>query len=320
MDLNNLVYIISQEQDIVTDLVEEWLISYKIPYKRIDDDSFISISMDFNNLDFFNGASVIWHRRGKINLLPINLLYKYPNRTSIYNYIKNESERIIYYIETKLKSKLKQNYIGSYIDEIDNNKLINLDIANDLGLNIPKTLITSEKKQALLFLKKYKKIISKDLKIPVNIDISKNKKYTSTGVKLIDESMLNQLNDQFAPFFLQEFVPKQFEVRTFFFLGKIYSMAIFSQNDIQTQIDFRNYNTDKPNRTIPFLLPKKIEKKIHLFMDKVKMNTGSIDLIVTPKDEYYFLEINPMGQFHWLSQNCNYYIERDIAKHLIDNA
>jgi hypothetical protein len=48
------------------------------------------------------------------------------------------------------------------------------------------------------------------------------------------------------------------------------------------------------------------------------MNTGSIDLILTPNGEYFFLEINPMGQYDWLSKNCNYYIEKDIAEMLIN--
>ena len=44
------------------------------------------------------------------------------------------------------------------------------------------------------------------------------------------------------------------------------------------------------------------------------INTGSIDLIYSLSNEYVFLEVNPQGQFDWLSKNCNYYIEKDIAE------
>jgi hypothetical protein len=54
-------------------------------------------------------------------------------------------------------------------------------------------------------------------------------------------------------------------------------MAIFSQNDKKTKIDFRNYNAIKPNRTVPFKLPIRIEEKIVKFMKLVDMNWGSID-------------------------------------------
>ena len=99
--------------------------------------------------------------------------------------------------------------------------------------------------------------------------------------------------------------------------NNFYPMAIFSQNDETTKIDYRNYNYDKPNRNVPFVLPKLILKKIKKFISKLEINTGSIDLIINKKGDYFFLEINPMGQYDWVSQNCNYYIDKDIAEILI---
>ena len=90
-------------------------------------------------------------------------------------------------------------------------------------------------------------------------------------------------------------------------------MAIFSQNDEQTQLDYRNYNRVKPNRNIPYILPKDIETKLQKLMDKLDLNTGSIDMMVTTEGEYVFLEVNPTGQFGWVSENCNYYLEEKIA-------
>lgn len=62
---------------------------------------------------------------------------------------------------------------------------------------------------------------------------------------------------------------------------------------------------------------KFFEKKIQKFMNKIGLKTGSIDVILTPENEFYFLEINPTGQFGWVSQNCNFYLEKEIAKFLI---
>jgi D-alanine-D-alanine ligase-like ATP-grasp enzyme len=58
------------------------------------------------------------------------------------------------------------------------------------------------------------------------------------------------------------------------------------------------------------MLPKIFEKKLHKLMQLLKINCGSIDILVTPNDEFYFLEVNPIGQFQWLSKNCNYFIEQ----------
>ena len=85
-----------------------------------------------------------------------------------------------------------------------------------------------------------------------------------------------------------------------------------------TKIDFRNYNRKKPNRTPPYDLPNRIEKKIKSCMKALNLNSGSIDMIVTPNDDYIFLEVNPVGMFWQVSFPCNYNIEEQIAKYLLD--
>jgi glutathione synthase/RimK-type ligase-like ATP-grasp enzyme len=97
-------------------------------------------------------------------------------------------------------------------------------------------------------------------------------------------------------------------------------MAILSQADEQTKIDFRRYNEKKPNRFVPFKLPAEIDQKIRLLFKKIGLNTGSVDMIVDQQDNYYFLEINPVGQFGMVSQPCNYFLEKQVALHLIQYA
>jgi glutathione synthase/RimK-type ligase-like ATP-grasp enzyme len=52
-------------------------------------------------------------------------------------------------------------------------------------------------------------------------------------------------------------------------------------------------------------------------MSILKLNTGSVDLIFSEEDnKYYFLEVNPMGQFGMVSKPCNYYLEKEMAQYL----
>ena len=95
-------------------------------------------------------------------------------------------------------------------------------------------------------------------------------------------------------------------------------MAIFSQGNQKTAIDFRNYDEVKRNRSVAFELPEDIKKKILHFMHEVELDTGSIDFILTPKKEYIFLEINPAGNIEMVSEPCNYYIEKRIAEQILD--
>lgn len=314
-----MIYIISENQDLVTDLVVEWLVAREKDFKRYNDLDFIKSNTTINQTQDYTEewklATKVWQRRGQLNFLPEELFQNYSDRASILNYLSRESNNLNAYQEYKLKLKLKGNYIGSFQQEKHNNKLINLAVAKDLGFNVPNTIVTTEKKVLVRFYQKYAPIISKDLHAPVNISTTA---YTlfSSGVKLVDDEVLDKLENKFAPVYAQQYVDKAYEARVFVFGSNLYSMGIFSQKDKQTQIDYRNYNKKRPNRCVPIKLPLEIEDRIWAFMRQSQMDTGSIDIIVTPSKEYYFLEINPMGQFHWLSQNCNYQIEKEIANFL----
>ena len=63
-----------------------------------------------------------------------------------------------------------------------------------------------------------------------------------------------------------------------------------------------------------FKLPKRIKESLIMLSKETGINSGSIDMIVDHKDNFYFLEINPVGQFEWVSYFCNYGIEQEIAK------
>jgi glutathione synthase/RimK-type ligase-like ATP-grasp enzyme len=134
---------------------------------------------------------------------------------------------------------------------------------------------------------------------------------------MVAKEDIEALADRFCPMLLQEYTEKDVELRIFFIEQKLFTMAIFSQLDEQTSVDYRNYNTEKPNRNVPYKLPTEIKKKILAFAKKAQLNTGSIDIILNKDGEYVFLEVNPVGQFGWVSKNCNYYIEQEIAKHLL---
>ncbi len=316
-----MIYIISEKTDMVTDLVTEWLNHKGRNFKRFNVGDFVKskvlMSSNDNEIMELKNATKVWQRRGTLSVLPEEVLKAYPNRTAYLDYLLKEVKIFSNYREFELKEKLQNNYIGSLQKENENNKLVNLAIAQRCGLNIPNTLVTTCKSELQKFHDQFAPIISKDLRAPVMIH-TRHKDIISKGVELVNQKSIDRMADQFAPIFLQQYIEKEYEIRIFIACGKIYSMAIFSQKDNQTKIDYRNYNEQRPNRCVPVKLPEAIEKKVWKFMEAKEMNTGSMDIIRTPEGAYVFLEINPMGQFHWLSQNCNYQIEKEIAKFLSD--
>ena len=198
-------------------------------------------------------------------------------------------------------------------------KLEQLYQAQEADLLIPPTYIVSTKKYLVKVLKKEKSLITKALQFPIQF-IFKDNVVHSIMTELVSKEFLdNQVSDKFFPTLVQKNIEKKYELRIFFLNNKFYPMTIFSQNNEETKIDWRSGTQNLPNRNVPYKLPLEIEKKLIAFMNSIDLNSGSIDMMVTPNKEYYFLEVNPIGQFSQLSYMCNYFLEEEIALFLADN-
>lgn len=195
------------------------------------------------------------------------------------------------------------------------NKLNVLEVAKSIGIKVPDTFLYSLKEDVIAKSKECK-LITKAASDGIYIFKNDYSYYTYT--ELMDKNNLEKLPDSFSPSLFQSNIDKKYEVRTFFLGENYYSMAILSQNSQQTKIDFRKYDHKIPNRKIPYTLPAEITKLLKKLMKKLELNTGSIDLIVDKNNEYFFLEVNPVGQFGMVSYPCNYNLEKKIALSLIN--
>ena len=195
------------------------------------------------------------------------------------------------------------------------NKLQVLKRAADAGLSIPATLVTNERNEVLRFFTSHGPLITKPIGEAHAFFDGDRVHFTYTSV--VDFDAIEALPERFAPSLFQENVEKEFEVRVFYLEGECYAMAIFSQLDRQTKIDFRQYNHVRPNRYVPYLLSADIVAAIRRLMSGMSLETGSIDLIRTPMGRTVFLEINPVGQFGMVSEPCNYQLERKVAEYIV---
>lgn len=206
------------------------------------------------------------------------------------------------------------------------NKLQCLSLAQSIGLDVPATLVTTQFNTLLQFAKEKGPLILKPIGTPF-FTIALNERYSAhivNQVSLVSYEQLIALEELYPDnivqtTFAQQYVEKKWEIRTMFLDNSFYSMAIFSQQNEKTKIDFRNYDDERPNRCLPYKLPDAIEEKLSKLMNLLHINCGSIDMIYTPQKQYVFLEVNPIGQYQWLSQNCNYFIDKMIATQLLHN-
>lgn len=323
-----MILILSKSQfEVSTEDVMDWLEHKKTNYYRLNGSDFyeeVCIEnghLKFDNFDF-SKVKFIWNRRwdDDENLQLTENLDEISNENflSICSNLKYEKFRLTQYFQLRFSSE-KWSTLRT---KTSVNKLLVLDLALEMGINIPDYIVTSSKKELSKFITQRKEIIVKPLS-EILFLTSYQEKSSSTFVFLVDElksKYFQSLPEHFHFSFFQEKIEKEFEIRSFYLDSEFFSMAIFSQCDPQTMSDFRNYNTSKPNRTVPYKLPKEIETKLDRLMQLSQLRMGSIDLIKSTDGNYYFLEVNPVGQFGMTSFPCNYNLEKRIANFLIKYA
>ncbi|HJZ79636.1 MAG TPA: hypothetical protein VKD91_04800, partial [Pyrinomonadaceae bacterium] len=196
------------------------------------------------------------------------------------------------------------------------NKLRTLRLAAEVGLDIPETLVTTSVKDARQFAARHGEVITKPISevLMCNFDEKLYTSYTSSPPR---EFLENVWQGAFPSLF-QEKLRKKYEIRIFYLDGKLYSMAMFTQDNVMTQTDFRKYSYDRPARTVPYQLQPQVEDKLRSLMKSLGLDTGSIDMVRTVDGRDVFLEVNPVGQFGMVSEPCNYFLEEKVARSLVD--
>ncbi|WP_459212007.1 ATP-grasp domain-containing protein [Aquimarina rhabdastrellae] len=322
--MNKQIIIQSESNDLSTDDVMSW-IYHKNSHIKVDtifDDYEIDdVSLEMSNENGISGVindininkkSNYWYRRGQLKAYPKNIR----SGTHFQKLMHNET---ILPIEEFINSGIYHRRVNTFKDNFAS-KLDMLKYAIALDINIPPVLITGDSTKLMGFVSKYEKVITKPIKNPfINYNTKEYKIRFLTHTKLITVDDIPQESFCFMPSFFQKYIEKKVEIRSFYIDGVFKSMAIFSQQNEKTRIDYRNYDRRRPNRCIPYQLPKELENKLHQLMLKLDINCGSFDVICTPENEYYFLEVNPIGQFQWVSRNCNYYLERLLAEKILKN-
>lgn len=192
-------------------------------------------------------------------------------------------------------------------------------IASHLGLKVPETCITNNPEEAKRFIKaRPNGVISKmQSSFAINKDGVENVVFTN----VIKEKDLESIeNLQYCPMQFQEKLEKLLELRVTIVGDQVFTFAIDSQKLDNAKLDWRREGVTLLADWKPYDLPMEIKEKLLQLMDIYQANYGAIDIIVTPENEYYFLEINSAGEFFWLDRLAEGAISDQIAKVLLGKA
>lgn len=319
-----MIFILSETGDLSTDKVIEWLIgseqyveiervnecdSIKINKLGLDNPGIIDIQLlnPITNKCFaINLVSFFWFRRGSMyKNIPLITECTVLNEKFL-KFLNWEWKICFNFVLDTLQTKASLgNFFKSSV-----NKLKSLKIAANCGFKIPETII-SENFQNTCAITGPGDYITKP--ISETMTIADDDSYID-----LKTTTFNRSATSFFPSLCQKRIDKWIELRVFISYDQIYSMAVFSQGNSKTEVDYRNYDRNKLNRFVPFQLPCEIKRRVLNFMGEAGLDTGSMDLILTPGKEYVFLEINPGGNIEMVSEPCNYYIEKRIAEQILE--
>lgn len=188
------------------------------------------------------------------------------------------------------------------------NKIYQLYSAEECGLSIPLTYISNYADFNLGFDKKY---IVKSLDTALFYDMENNKEmFTYSNV--VTGAELQEYDLTSAPIFIQEFLNPKIDCRVTYVQGKLFPVKIL-QNGQGMYGDWRMRKEEL--EYIPFQLPTYVESAIHKLMKKLELNFGGIDLAIVA-GEYYFIEVNPTGEWGWLEVKTGVNISKTIKRAL----
>jgi glutathione synthase/RimK-type ligase-like ATP-grasp enzyme len=193
-------------------------------------------------------------------------------------------------------------------------KPFQLEVAANLGLSVPNTLISNVPDSVRAFLDScHGQMIAKPVRsghiVQNGVD------YAVYTTKVGPEDVEDLQDASLSPTIYQELVPKRFDIRVTVVGRKIFAAAIDSQTDPDASVDWRRTSNPKlPHYAVS--LPSDLESTILALMDAMTLQYGAIDFVLAPDGRYVFLEINPNGQWLWLDDMLSLGISAEIAEWL----
>ena len=203
------------------------------------------------------------------------------------------------------KAKWINHPVNTYCAE---NKLYQLQCVQNIGLSIPKTFVGNVLPQDITPASKY---IVKSLDTALFYDeLQEYFTYSSVvdGGELVDAN----IND--APIILQEFIEDKRDIRVTVIGNRLFPVGI-TKNGENIYGDWRK-NTKESLQYKLELLPDDISNGIIKLMKELGILFGGVDLAFSD-GKYYFIEVNPTGEWGWLNQYCGMPLEKAIVDELV---
>ena len=302
--------------DVATDAVIEELSRLGTPFLRINTEDFpfagrISYKPGVEDQRLFarthgeDRFRSIWYRRVRIPARPPNM------DSGIYEFCVRETRNALLGGVLGQSSRWMSPPAAIWRAEF---KAYQLELAAELGIDTPKTLISNVPADIRDFYQDCKgQMIAKPVRSGHMVQDGIDHAVYTTKINATDLASLDDASN--SPTIFQELLPKRYDVRVTVVGRRIFAAAIDSQADPNASIDWRRtLNPQLPHHAIT--LPKRVRTQICGLMDALDLQYGALDYVLTPEGQFVFLEINPNGQWLWLDDMLSLGITSAIAEWL----
>lgn len=203
--------------------------------------------------------------------------------------------------------------------ELGSNKHLQLQVAQRVGLTIPRTLITNDPASVRLFAKECKENIITKMQESFAIYENGEEKVVFTS-PVSEEDLADLTGLALCPMQFQERLDKALELRVTVVGQSVFAYAVDSQSSTMAKDDWRKDGLALVEQWQPYTLPADVQAALLRLMDALGLNFGATDFILTPDGRHVFLEVNPVGEYFWLDALCDHAISREIARVLLGQA
>lgn len=174
-------------------------------------------------------------------------------------------------------------------DRTATRKIVQLETAYRAGFAIPETLITNDVDEARGFIDSRPG--------PVIYKRTGTGRGAFTETRIVTAADLGRLPTiRHSPTTFQDYVAAEYDLRVVWVDGIEWTVRIDSQSGVG-RVDSR---LDTSVAFTPDRLPASVSKSMTTLMGALGLTFGVLDLRVGLDGEYYFLEVNPQGQFAYL--------------------
>ncbi len=184
-----------------------------------------------------------------------------------------------------------------------NHKVEQLFRAKAMGFKVPETIATSSFDRVLSFCKKSKSgIIAKPL-YSGYLQRENPSEDTVIYTTALTEDDLRQyeMSLRSCPTLFQERIDKHYDVRVTVVDNEIFAVRMEAMDEGHQRLDIRRDNFAGVHHT-PIECPDHIRSTINTFVRSYGIRFGALDFVIDHWDQWYFLELNPNGQWAWMDQ------------------